>query len=275
MVSFGGNSRRSLLALRAQLDSSLNGLSADKSASLSEDLILVLRSLDSTISLRRAFTDPARDSNSKESLARDLYSNKIDGTTLKLVEVAAASRWSTPSEFADAIEQLAVEAQASAANMENQIDVVQTELFKFAQIINENYELRLALSDSRASQDNRVAIVQDLFGSMFNNNTLKLIAIAVQSRGHRTIEKGIEAVVYGVSARRNRVNALVKSNVQLTAGQSEKLENILSKKIGQPVHLNFEIDSSVIGGVSVEFQDEIIDGTIRSRLVEAGRLISN
>jgi F-type H+-transporting ATPase subunit delta len=48
----------------------------------------------------------------------------------------------------------------------------------------------------------------------------------------------------------------------------------MAQQVGQPVHLNFEIDPSVIGGVSVRFADELVDGTISTRLLEAGRALA-
>jgi F-type H+-transporting ATPase subunit delta len=65
----------------------------------------------------------------------------------------------------------------------------------------------------------------------------------------------------------------VKSSIALNSAQQEKLVSSLTKKIGQSVHLNVEIDPSVIGGVSVRFGDEVIDGTIKNRLAEASRTL--
>jgi F-type H+-transporting ATPase subunit delta len=44
--------------------------------------------------------------------------------------------------------------------------------------------------------------------------------------------------------------------------------------MGQPVQLNVEIDPSVLGGISIRFKDEMIDGTISTRVAEAGRALA-
>ena len=46
----------------------------------------------------------------------------------------------------------------------------------------------------------------------------------------------------------------VSTAVALTDAQKEKLVTTLSKKIGQPVRLNVEIDPTVLGGVSIRLQ---------------------
>jgi len=66
----------------------------------------------------------------------------------------------------------------------------------------------------------------------------------------------------------------VRSRVELTTAQREKLASTLTKQMGQPVHVSVEIDASVIGGIEVRFDDEVIDGTISNRLAEAGRALA-
>jgi F-type H+-transporting ATPase subunit delta len=169
-----------------------------------------------------------------------------------------------------ALEQLAVEALASGANISNEIDQLQSELFAFENLVSDSFELRQALSDSTADKD---GILTDLLGAKFLPATVSLIKAMVANKGNRSVESAIEAASQGVLARRNRVNAVVTSSVALSKAQQEKLEATLTREIGQPVHLNLEIDKAVIGGVQVLFKDEIIDGTIAYRLEEAKRAL--
>ena len=71
-----------------------------------------------------------------------------------------------------------------------------------------------------------------------------------------------------------RVIAHVKSAVELSQGQKDKLVSSLSGKIGQPVRLNVELDPKVLGGLSIRFADEFIDATIVNRLADAGRALA-
>ena len=89
----------------------------------------------------------------------------------------------------------------------------------------------------------------------------------------RSIEQALSAYAHGVAARRDRVTAHVRTAIALSDGQRTKLVDALTKQIGQPVHINVEIDPSVIGGVAIRFADEVIDGTIVNRLAEASRAL--
>lgn len=269
----GGSSRQSLAALRVALDGALKGASASDCSNLSSDLFKALGALESSAGLRRALTDPARDVAAKSNLVSDLYKSAIKGPALALLSSAAGLRWSAPADFADAIEQIAVEAEAAAANSENKLDVLLDELFGFAKTLVENPELRSALTNNSDTLTRKVELVKNIFGTKFTNSSIKLIIEVVTGRSGRSIEKTLSAHIHGVTARRNRVNAFVSTAIALTSAQQEKLASSLTKKIGQAVHLNINIEPSVIGGVSVRFGDEVIDGTIKNRLAEASRTL--
>jgi F-type H+-transporting ATPase subunit delta len=48
----------------------------------------------------------------------------------------------------------------------------------------------------------------------------------------------------------------------------------LERQYGRPVHLNIVVDPDVIGGIRVEIGDDVIDGTVSSRLDDARRKIA-
>jgi len=273
MIVLGGSSRQALLALRGALDEQLKGASSAECTALSADLFKALGALASSTGLRRALTDPARDHASKSALINDLFGREIGAKALALLTSAAASRWSTSGEIADALEQIAVEAEATAANQDNALDAVEEELFAFSRLLVTHNDLRLALNDRADSLDRKRSLVQSIFAAKANSSTLRLLEALVGGVRGRSIEAALAAFAHAVSARRNRLVAVVRSVVPLTSEQREKLATALTKQVGQPVHINSEIDPSVLGGIEVRFADEIIDGTISNRLAEASRAL--
>jgi len=274
MIVLGGSSRQALLALRGALDEQLKGASSAECTALSADLFKALGAVGSSVGLRRALTDPARDHASKTALINDLFGSQIGAKAVSLLVSAASSRWSSSSEIADAIEQIAVEAEATAANSENALDRVEEELFLFSRLIVTSNELRLALNDRADSTDRKVALVDSIFAAKAAPSTVRLLEALVGGTRGRSIEAALSAFAHAVSARRNRLVAVVRSVIALTPAQSEKLAASLTKQVGQPVHINTEIDPSVLGGIEVRFADEIIDGTISNRLAEASRALA-
>jgi F-type H+-transporting ATPase subunit delta len=274
MIVLGGSSRQGLLALRGALDGQLKGASSAECTALSADLLKALAAIASSVGLRRALTDPARDHDSKLVLINDLFGKEINAKALALLGTAAASRWSSSGEIADALEQIAVEAEATAANLDGAIDRVEDELFTFSRLLVAHNDLRLALNDRADSADRKRSLVESIFAGKVSPSTLRLIEAVIAGLRGRSIEATLSAYAHAVSARRNQLVAVVRTAVALTPAQIATLAASLTKQVGQPVHINSEIDPSVLGGIEVRFADEIIDGTISNRLAEASRALA-
>ncbi len=273
MITFGGSSRQSLASLRVTLDGKISSLSSADCVTVSSDLFAVLTTLNSSIGLRRALTDPSRDVESKSVLVSDIFGKVIGATALAVVDAAIALRWSSPSQLAGAIEQIAIESESSAANHEGKLDLVQDEIFEFGRTLVANNDLRQALNSRETDGPAKQALITSIFTSKFSPFSVRLLNSLVAGLSGRSIEQALSAYAHGVAARRDRVTAHVRTAIALSDGQRTKLVDALTKQIGQPVHINVEIDPSVIGGVAIRFADEVIDGTIVNRLAEASRAL--
>jgi len=277
VIVLGGNSRQSLASLRGVLDQKLNSLSAHDCTTISQELFSILDTLYSSVSLRRAMTDPARDAAAKSLLAQDLFASSISPGALSILIESVALRWSASIDLASAIEQLAIESEATAANAEGSLDRVQDELFVFARTLGESQELRLTLGDRLGSPIGKREMIADLLGAQgaqANPSTIRLISQAVTGLAGRNIDSVLSVYADAVADRRNRLLVLVTTRIALTASQSDQLSQIMTKHVGQPVHLNYQIDPTILGGVSIRFADELVDGTISTRLAEAGRALA-
>jgi len=274
MAALGGASRQSLIAARKSLDELLKGLSAADASALSAHLFAVVTTLDSSTPLRRALTDNSRDANSKAELAKELFGKSTSDLAIKLLINLTALRWSSPSNLGDVIEQLAVEAEASVANQNNELDRLEEEIFQFSRIVASDLELRQILNSPKYSGEGKRVLVAKLLASKVSPSTSRLLAALVSGMRGRSIERTIAFYASAAAARKMRVIAHVKSAVELSQAQKDKLASSLSGKIGQPVRLNVELDPKVLGGLSIRFADELIDATIVNRLADAGRALA-
>jgi F-type H+-transporting ATPase subunit delta len=273
MKILGGTSRVSVLALRKTLEEKVNNLSASDAAQFSNDLFTILTVLSSSVGMRRALTDNARDAAAKAELISNLFGKNISAGAQSILATAASLRWSNPSELADAIEQLAVEAESVVADKNNELDLVEDQLFNFARVLTANPELRQALNTAADSDAGKVALLESIIKGKYANSTVSLLHRVVVLRRGRNIDATLAAYSHYVSVRRNRVVAHVRSAVALTPAQHQNLITSLGKAIGKSVHINVEVDPKVLGGISIRYGDEIIDGTMINRLAEASRAL--
>ena len=268
---FGGSSRKSLEASRASLDAAVKGADAQSASALSSELFFVADVLSTNIAVRRALTDPARDSKAKATFISELLGKKIGALALGLVTELSSLRWSSAKDLVLVVEQLAIEAEASAANIAGELDRVEDEIFTAATAFAGSSELRKALTSDATNA--KATLVADILKGA-SGSTVKLVSQMVNSWRGRSIEAAFADYQWALAARRNRVIALVRVAAPITEAQQDRLAASLTSKVGQPVRINIEIDPSVIGGVSVKFADEMVDGSVSNRLAGAARALA-
>ncbi|CAB4829501.1 unannotated protein [freshwater metagenome] len=276
-LTMKGTSRLSLVATRTSLDKKLSGLDSAAILKLSSDLFAMVQVLDSSIALRRALTDSARQEAEKNSLAAQLFSKVVAPGSLALLSEMIAMRWSSPKDLGDVLELLAVESQAAAAEKDGTLDRLEAEIFTFSQTVASSPELRAVLANRSTvpGQPPKSQLVSALLSGKATASTVTLISTLVDHSRGRNIESGLAEFAQAVSARKNRLIAHVTTAVELTSQQVERLSKSLSQKIGQQVRVNVAVDKNVVGGISIRFADELIDGTLITRLLQADRALAS
>jgi F-type H+-transporting ATPase subunit delta len=271
-IHLGGSSRQSLVAARAALDAAVKGASAASASELSSHLFAAADLFADNTSVRRAITDPAREKAAKAALIKDLFAKSTDALAVSLLSELAGLRWSATQDLIYATEQLAIEAEASAANIANELDRVEDELFETSRLVADNFELRKALV-SAGSSAAKAALVSDVLGKKASASTVKLASALVASLRGRSIEAAFADYLFGLANRRNRLIAVVRTATALTDAQTSRLATVLEQKVGQPIRINVQIDPTILGGVSIKFADELVDGSVVNRLANAGRAL--
>jgi F-type H+-transporting ATPase subunit delta len=270
-AQLGGGSRQSLVAARTALDAAVKGVDAQTASTLSAELFFAADVLGSNISVRRALTDTSRDGAAKSTLIKDLLASKVSTAAVGLLTELSALRWSGAKDLVQVIEQLAIEAEATAANISGELDRVENEMFVVSKTISNSSELRKAFkSDAQVA---KAQLVADLLKNA-STSTTKLVSQMVNSWRGRSIESAFADYQWALAARRNRVIALVRIAAPMSQTQQDRLEAALNKQVGQPVRMNIEVDPTVLGGVSVKFADEIVDGSVSNRLAGAARALA-
>jgi len=273
MKILGGSSRASVLTLRKSLADLVSKQSATDAAQFSADLFTVLTVLSSSVGLRRALTDNSRDAASKAELISNLFGKNVTEAAKTLFSQAASLRWSNPAEIADAIENLAVESASAAAGKSGELEKLENQLFDFARVLIANPEFRQALNTASDTDASKVSLLESVVNGKYSSHTINLLKRVVVLRRGRSIDATLATYSHYVSNSRNRLVAHVKTAIALTDSQTSSLIAALTKQMGREVHVNIEIDPKVLGGISIRYADDVIDGTVVNRLAEASRAL--
>jgi F-type H+-transporting ATPase subunit delta len=254
----------------------LAALAADPetAAALGDELFAVTGLLDAEPGLRRALADPASPAGARTGLARGLLGGRVSRATLDLLAGLVADRWSAPGDLADAAEQLAVLATAAAAGSAAALGDLEDDLFRFGQITEAEPELYAALASPVLPAGRKRALLEALLAGKVSGQCLRLVTQAVTCPRGRSLEATFAEYARLVAAWRDRLIAVVRVAVELTGSERERLTAALAASYGQGIQVNVIVDPQVGGGMSVQIGDELIDGTIASRLAALRRRLA-
>lgn len=276
-----GASRASYAELRERLDAAIPPPATSRPAparaetadKIGDELFAVVRLLDSEHGLRRALADPTKPSQEKVAVVRRLLHGRVSAETEELVAAAAAARWASPGDLADAIEQLAIEALTLAAQLGGTLDDLEDDLFRFGRLVSGQPGLRAALIGPTGTDAKRSLLTDLLRGKVSSPSLSLLTQLLTHPRG-RSPQVVLDLAANIAARRREQLIAVVRVATELTAAQRRRLAESLTAAYGQGIHLNVVHDPAVIGGMSVQIGDELIDGTAASRLAAVRRRLA-
>jgi F-type H+-transporting ATPase subunit delta len=262
-----GTSRASLGEMKERFGEVIgDGAAAERQAALGDELFAVVHLFDREHNLRRALSDPSKPADEKAAVTASLLNGKVSPDAAELVASAVRLRWSAPRDLADTLAQLAVTALVASAEADGHLDDLEDELFRFGRVVMAEPGLRAALSDVSASPARKRDLLEGLLRGKVTGQAMRLITEAASHPRGRSLEANLEEYAGLAAERRERLVAVVRTAAQLSGEQRQRLAAALAAVYGHPVHLNVVLDPGVIGGLSVQVGDEVVDGTVASRL---------
>ena len=243
---------------------------------LAGELFALVDVLDHNGTLRRAVTDSSRDAAARQGIVNSVFDGKISSQAMAVLTNAVAQRWSEDSDLSDALERaavLAVIASAQSRGGVDALDEVLNELLTFVRTVDSNAQAQEALSDHQASKEAKKKLAVALGGPATTaEGVLLLERVGSNPRGlhaARAADEFAEIIV----KRQNRYIARVTSAINLSQAQLERLGRALNAVYGRELKLDVSVDPAVLGGLRVRVGDEVIDGTVETRMSDLSRSI--
>ena len=173
---------------------------------------------------------------------------------------------STSNDFAYALFSLAVE-NGKLKEFKNDLDCVKA-------VFSDNPDYVILLSSPSLSKAERTALIEKAFDKKVCELVKNFLKVLCEHNKIYMLDDCIKVFSELRKQAENRVTAHVFSAVPLDESQISKLKSNLEKKLGVEVKIRQKIDKSMIGGIRIEFEDKIIDGSIKKQLSEIKEVIS-
>lgn len=265
-------SRLALADLLEKFGGIVDGLADQDVATLGDDLTSVAALLNREAVVTRYLTQPAEDATPRVRLVERLVSGKVGQPALDMVRAAVSERWSADADLVDAIELVARQALLIRAERAGHLDEVEDQLFRFSRILDAQPRLAILLGDTETPASTRVQLLRNVLqgaGTGVNAITTDLLVKTVELLRGQPAEQAVQELARVAVARRGEVVAQVSAAAEVSDAQQTRLTEVLSRIYGHPVTAQISIDPELLGGLAISVGDEIIDGTLSSRLAAA------
>ena len=264
-------SRDAQAAVVARFDVVSASLSVDDLTRLAGDLAAVDRLLLDEPILARHLAEASGAADAKKAMLSQLLSGKVSAPTLEILDAAVSSRWSATQDLVATVERVARLSLLERAQRENQADEVAEQLFRFDRVLEAQPRLTALLGDYREPAAGRIALLVSVLeaGGGVSPTTQALLCQTVELLHGQRADEAVQELAELSVARQGEIVAQVSAAAELSEAQRRRLTDVLSRIYRHPVSVHLTIDPRLLGGLSVAVGDEVIDGTLSSRLAAA------
>lgn len=126
-----------------------------------------------------------------------------------------------------------------------------------------------ALSDPAQTEVQAAELLLALCGDELTMPVSHFVRLLTQNKRTMLLPQIAEQFEHLKAESEKRVEVVVTSAAELSNEIESQLHQSLSKKLGREVELNFLVDSALIGGVVIRYDDVVIDASVHHAL---GRL---
>lgn len=138
-----------------------------------------------------------------------------------------------------------------------------TELKEFALLIEGSNELSLVLTSDVYSDNERLAVVEDLVTkAKLSKDTQRVLSVLSQAKRLDHLRSIIERLQLILLDSANVVSLKVETATSLEADEKKQIEDKFTKILGKRVEANYQVDPALIGGLRVTAAGRTYDGSL-------------
>ena len=153
------------------------------------------------------------------------------------------------------------------ANENSELELVEKNIKELLVIYNTSEDLKNFIKNPTQSQSNQLEVFDKISTQMSLPKIIKnFLIILVVKRRIFFIKKIFLNFLSLASKRRGELKATLVSSKKLTSEELESLNKDLSKTMGAPIVLDYEVDEKLIGGLKMQVGSLMIDTSIKNKL---------
>lgn len=132
----------------------------------------------------------------------------------------------------------------------------------------ENEEYSLFLSSPAIALSQRLSSIEAAFAGKVPENVLSFLMLLCEKGRISCFTEAADEFFALVDASERIISAKATSALELTAEEKQNLKNKLEARYKGKVDIEYSVDKALLGGLVVEVDGNVFDGSLRHRLHE-------
>ena len=161
--------------------------------------------------------------------------------------------------YGDALFELAVE--------ENKEDLLLEEAVSVKKLFEENDELSKMINHPQISREEKEKVIENVFKGRVSDELSGLLKLLVTNGRFSELSSVLDYFIAKIKDYKKIGIAYVVTPLELSDKQKSDIEKkLLDTTEYETMEMNYDIDESLIGGMTIRIKDRVIDSSIKSKL---------
>ncbi|MCX7834174.1 MAG: ATP synthase F1 subunit delta [Ignavibacteria bacterium] len=143
---------------------------------------------------------------------------------------------------------------------------ISSQLESLSKLIKENKQFNLFLKSPVITKEKKIRIIEALFKKRFNNLLLDFLIILTQNNREYALGSIIKEFLNLKDIKENILRVKVFSAVELGTKEKRYILTELEKYFKKKIIADFSVDTELIGGLKIFFDDYVLDGSVKRQL---------
>ena len=157
----------------------------------------------------------------------------------------------------------------------DRVDVLYEEVCSLIPILQGNPELTALLNNPRVVKEEKADLIRQIFSGRVTEELMGFLAVVVDKDRQNDLMPICEYFIERVKEFKRIGTATVTSAVELSEDQKTRLkEKLLASTKYVMFEMTYQVDPALIGGMVIRIGDGVVDSSIRTRIYEMKKELS-
>jgi len=163
--------------------------------------------------------------------------------------------------YGDALFELAVE--------DGKEDVLLEEAEGVKKLLTENEEFVKMMNHPQISREDKESVVENVFKDRVSEDMTGFLKLLVNNGRFAEVQSVIDYFIAKIKDYKKIGIAYVTTPLELTDKQKDDVEKkLLETTDYEKIEVNYDVDESLIGGMTIRIKDRVIDSSVKSKLAK-------